>query len=133
MLNALKDSRFLLALTTAVGPVAGHALEMYWLAFPVFFVAIPLLDVLFGRSVRPSSADEIARLEGNAFFRFVLHAWVPIQLALIGWGAWLVGAGGLSTGDAVLFTLSVGVATGGTGITIAHEESDGASDHRTAS
>jgi alkane 1-monooxygenase len=51
----------------------------------------------------------------------VLHAWVPLQLGLIGWGAWLVGTGGVAGFDAVLFTLSVGLATGGAGITIAHE------------
>jgi alkane 1-monooxygenase len=61
------------------------------------------------------------RLERNPFFRFVLHAWVPLQLGLIGWGAWLVGSGSVTGVDAVLFTLSVGLATGGAGITIAHE------------
>jgi alkane 1-monooxygenase len=121
MLDALKDCRFLLALTTAGAPVVGHALGQYWHALVVFFVAIPALDLLFGRGAKPSSLAEIERLEGNPFFRFVLHAWVPIQLALIGWGARLVGSGALAAGDAALFTLSVGLATGATGITIAHE------------
>jgi alkane 1-monooxygenase len=84
-------------------------------------VGIPLLDLAFGRGATPAGVDEIARLEGKPFFRLVLHAWVPIQLALIGWGAWLVGRGVLAPLDAVLFTLSVGLATGATGITIAHE------------
>jgi len=118
---ALRDSRFLLALTTAAAPVVGHALGQYWHAFLIFFVGIPLLDLAFGRATTPSSAEERARLEASPFFRFVLHAWVPLQLALIGWGAWLVGRGALAPLDAVLFTLSVGLATGATGITIAHE------------
>ena len=121
MRAALKDSRFLLALTTAAAPVVGHALGQYWHAFAVFFIAIPVLDLLLGRAARPSSFAEIERLEGNRFFRFVLHAWVPIQLALLGWGAWLVGSGALAALDAALFTLAVGLATGATGITIAHE------------
>lgn len=121
MRAALKDSRFLLALTTAAAPVVGHALGQYWHAFAVFFIAIPVLDLLLGRAARPSSFAEIERLEGNRFLRFVLHAWVPIQLALLGWGAWLVGSGALAALDAALFTLSVGLATGATGITIAHE------------
>ena len=121
MLAALKDSRFLLALATAAAPVVGHALGQYWHAFAIFFVGIPLLDFVFGRATAPSSTEELARLEANPFFRFVLHAWVPIQLALIGWGAWLVGGGRLAPLDAALFTLSVGLATGATGITIAHE------------
>jgi alkane 1-monooxygenase len=118
---ALRDSRFLLALTAAAAPVAGHLLGQYWHAFLVFWVVVPALDWLIGRSARPSAEDEMRRLERSRFLRFVLHAWVPLHLGLIGWGAWLVGAGGLSGIDAVLFTLSVGLATGGVGITIAHE------------
>jgi len=118
---ALKDSRFLLALTTAAAPVAGHWIGAYWYAFVVFWVVVPFLDRLIGRNAQPSGEEEIQRLERNPFFRFVLHAWVPLQLGLIGWGAWLVGTGGVAGFDAVLFTLSVGLATGGAGITIAHE------------
>jgi len=118
---ALKDSRFLLALTTAAAPVVGHLLGQYWHAFFVFWVVVPLLDWLIGRHARPGSAAEVGRLERNPFFRFVLHAWVPLQLGLIGWGAWLVASGGVSGWNAMLFTLSVGLATGGAGITIAHE------------
>ena len=118
---ALKDSRFLLALTTAAAPVAGHWLGAYWYAFAVFWVVVPVLDRLIGRSAQPCGDEEMRRLERTPLFRFVLHAWVPLQLGLIGWGAWLVGTGGVAGFDAVLFTLSVGLATGGAGITIAHE------------
>jgi len=118
---ALKDSRFLLALTTAAAPVAGHWLGAYWYAFAVFWVVVPVLDRLIGRSAQPCGDEEMRRLERNPLFRFVLHAWVPLQLGLIGWGAWLVGTGGVAGFDAVLFTLSVGLATGGAGITTAHE------------
>jgi alkane 1-monooxygenase len=118
---ALRDARFLLALTTAAAPVTGHLLGQYWHAFAVFWVVVPALDFLIGRSAQPSSEEERRRLARSGFFRFVLHAWVPLQLSLVGWGAWLVGTGGVTGPDAVLFTLSVGLATGGVGITIAHE------------
>ena len=101
--------------------MAGHALGQYWYALVVFFVAIPLLDVLFGRSGAAGEPAELQRLEASALFRFILHAWVPLQLGLIIWGARLVSDASLSGVDAVLFTLSVGLATGATGITIAHE------------
>ncbi|MEX2197606.1 MAG: alkane 1-monooxygenase [Burkholderiales bacterium] len=118
---ALKDSRFLLALSVAAAPPVGHWLGVYWYAFVVFWVVVPIVDFLVGRGARPDTAEEIHRLERNPFFRFVLHAWAPLQLGLIGWGAWLVGSGGVAGFDAILFTLSVGLATGGVGITIAHE------------
>lgn len=117
----LRDARFLLALTTAAAPMVGHALGQYWHAFFVFWVVVPALDWLVGRSEAPSSEAEMSRLERHPLFRFVLRAWVPLQLGLIGWGAWLVGSGGVTGFDAMLFTLSVGLATGGAGITIAHE------------
>lgn len=121
MRAALGDSRFLLALTAAAAAPTGHWLGAYWYPFLVYWVVVPVLDMLIGRSARPSSDEEMRRLETNPFFRFVLHAWVPLQLGLIGWGAWLVGSGGVTGADAVLFTLAVGLATGGVGITIAHE------------
>jgi alkane 1-monooxygenase len=121
MRTALKDSRFLLALSIAAAPALGHWLDRYWIAFFLLWVVVPLLDLVIGRSSAPSSAEALRRLERGAFFRFVLHAWVPLQLALIAWGAWLVGGGRVAGFDALLFTLSVGLATGGAGITIAHE------------
>ena len=116
----LADCRFLLALTTAAAPVAGHLHGQYWHAFAIFFVVIPILDCALGRSAAPAQAGELARLERSALFRFILYAWVPLQLGLIAWGAWLVSSIEETT-NRVLFTLSVGLATGATGITIAHE------------
>jgi alkane 1-monooxygenase len=117
----LSDTRFLLALTAAAAPVAGHTIGQYWYGFLVFFVVIPIADVFLGRSVAPAPADEMRRLETSALFRLILYAWVPLQLGLIVWGSKLISEGSLGALDAVLFTLSVGLATGATGITIAHE------------
>jgi alkane 1-monooxygenase len=99
--------------------VAGHAYGQYWYAFLVFFFIVPVLDLILGRSVAPAAGDEMRRLETSVLFRAILYAWVPLQLGLILWGASLIGK--LDGADAVVFTLSVGLATGATGITIAHE------------
>ena len=115
----LSDTRFLLALTAAAAPVTGHAYGQYWYAFLVFFFIVPVLDLVLGRSVAPAAPDEMQRLETSVLFRAILYAWVPLQLGLILWGSSLIGK--LDGADAILFTLSVGLATGATGITIAHE------------
>jgi len=115
----LSDTRFLLALTAAAAPVAGHACGQYWYAFLVFFFIVPVLDLVLGRSVAPATGEEMRRLETGLLFRAILHAWVPLQLGLIVWGSALIGM--LEGADAIVFTLSVGLATGATGITIAHE------------
>jgi alkane 1-monooxygenase len=117
----LSDARFLLALAAAGAPVGGHLAGQYWHAFLVFFVVVPVLDLAIGRRGAAATPAEMRRLEAGAFFRFVLHAWVPLQIGLLVWGSYVISQGNLSLGNAVLLTLSVGLATGATGITIAHE------------
>lgn len=121
MPGSAKDLRFLLALGATASPVVGYLIGANWHAFLVFFGAVPLLDWLIGRSDVPSSAGELARLERSAFFRAVLVAYVPLHLGLIFWGARIVGGGELTAEQALGLTLSIGLVTGGSGITIAHE------------
>jgi len=118
---ALRDSRFLLALTSPFAPLAGYQLNANFYAFAVFFVAVPILDLLIGRRAAPAAAEELARLERSVFLRAILIAYVPMHLALIAWGAWIVGQGVLAGWQALGLTLSVGLITGSQGITIAHE------------
>jgi alkane 1-monooxygenase len=116
-----RDLRFLLALSTPLAPLVGYWLGVNWQSFLVFFVAIPLLDWAIGRADATSAPEERARLEGSPFFRAVLLAYVPLQLALILWGARIVGGGELAPLQALGLTLSIGLVTGSQGITIAHE------------
>jgi alkane 1-monooxygenase len=121
MAAAPRDARFLLALSTPLAPLVGYWLGDNWQSFLVFFVAIPLLDWAIGRADATSAPEERARLEGSPFFRAVLLAYVPLQLALILWGARIVGSGELAPLQALGLTLSIGLVTGSQGITIAHE------------
>lgn len=118
---ALRDARFLLALSAPAAPVVGYQLGANFHAFLVFFVIVPLLDWLIGRSDTPSTTGELARLERSPLFRAILLAYVPMHLALIVWGASVAGSGELSPWQALGLTLSVGLITGAQGITIAHE------------
>jgi alkane 1-monooxygenase len=118
---ALGDARFLLALSSPLVPLTGYLLGANYYAFAVFFVAVPLLDLIIGKRGAGSQPEELARLEKSGFFRALLIAYVPMHLALIGWGAWIVGQGNLSFWQALGLTLSVGLITGSQGITIAHE------------
>jgi len=119
--SSIKDLRFVLALTVAAAPVVGYALENNYHAFLVAFAIIPALDWLIGRSIAPSPAHELERLEGSSLFRGILLAYAPLHLGLIAWGAWVFGRGELVAAQALGLALSVGVVTGAQGITIAHE------------
>lgn len=118
---ALRDTRFILALTSPLAPLAGYWLEANYYTLAVFFVAVPLFDLLIGKRGAVSPSEELARLERSGFFRALLVAYVPMHLALIAWGAWIIGQGSLSFWQALGLTLSVGLVTGSQGITIAHE------------
>lgn len=115
------DLRFLLALTTPLAPLVGYRLGDNFHAFWIFFIVIPALDWLIGKRASAANRSEIVRLEESLWFRVLLVAYVPMHLALILWGAWIVGGDTLSAGQAVGLTLSIGLVTGSQGITIAHE------------
>jgi alkane 1-monooxygenase len=121
MAAAPRDARFLLALSTPLAPLAGYWFGANWHSFLVFFVAIPLCDWMIGRSEAASPPEECERLEGSLFFRAILLTYVPLQLALILWGARIVGGVELAPLEALGLTLSIGLVTGSQGITIAHE------------
>ena len=98
-------------------------------AVAVVFGLVPVLDLLLGRDTRnPASDAESAELESRFYYRAILYAWVPLQLALLAWAVWQAGQGL----DALSFAgllLSVGVVTGGIGITVAHELGHKRSEH----
>jgi alkane 1-monooxygenase len=79
------------------------------------FVAVPLLDRWLGRESRnPLTADHDARFDRP------LLLWVPVQLATMLWWAARAADAPLDA-ELVLSTVSIGLMSGGIGITIAHE------------
>jgi alkane 1-monooxygenase len=121
MPEALKDLRFLIALTVPAMPVVGYLRGDNYHAFLVSFLFIPVLDWMLGLGDRASAPREITRLERGTLFRAILFAYVPMHLGLIMWGARVVGHGELATLQSLGLALSIGVVTGAQGITIAHE------------
>lgn len=114
---------FLTAYGLTVLAIAGWyaAGEPGLLAVPVFvFGAVPLIDRLCGNETRNPSPDEARRLAEHRFYTGVLLAWIPVQLALLGWGLAVVAPQADAPG-VLLLSLAAGIITGGVGITIAHE------------
>ena len=114
-------SRFLLALLGSMMPIAGYLLENNYHAFLVTFLIIPGLDWLAGRDQSNAAPEGQERLEASQFFRAILYLYAPIQLGLIGWGAWVVTHENLPPMENLGLMLSIGIVTGAQGITIAHE------------
>lgn len=89
-----------------------------FLTVAAVFGVLPLLDAAVGTTeVR---ALDTASRSWRHWFDGLLYAWIPMQFAVLVWGAWAYAHAG-STLEATGIAVSVGVITGGVGITVAHE------------
>lgn len=104
-----------LILASAWGPW-GH-----WAALVLVFGAIPFLDVLLGEATANPSPEELRRPGLAAAHRFWLYLMLPVLWGTTLWGAWVAGTQDLGWSAWVGLVLSLGVCSGGIGITFAHE------------
>jgi alkane 1-monooxygenase len=118
----LRRLGFLLPLTMPLLVVAGYRLGGAWNFLTVgwMFGALPLLDYLLGLDTAPVLPRERREPGWARFFDAILYLWVPIQLALIIWGAAVV-ASLPDLASRVGLAYSVGIVSGGVGIVVAHE------------
>lgn len=89
------------------------------------FLILPLLDLVWDR-LNPSRAEKLrVSPVGKWVAEALLHAFVPTQLLILAYIIWrlpnFITVNGLYSSDALGLTLSVGILTGGIGITLAHE------------
>lgn len=110
---------YVLALAVPFGAWAGG----WWTLTPALlaFGGFSLVDMMIGTDTRNVPRDLEARRVGEVAFNLPLYLWVPTQLALAFGGAWYVATAALTPLETVGLILGIGVATGGAGITIAHE------------
>ncbi len=91
--------------------------------FTPFFIfgLIPLVDLWVG--VRESNFPEsrYKDLRDQKFFRLITMFYVPLQYALVIWGAHVAASEPLRWWEFAGFAFSFGTVTGGMGITVAHE------------
>ena len=85
------------------------------------FVIVPLLDHLMGPDPSGPTRDDMKSMEAKWSYRIVLYLHVVAQSALLiaCMFAWTSGA--LATWELVAMTVTMGVISGGLGITISHE------------
>jgi len=87
----------------------------------VTFVIIPLLDLFIGVDPRNPAPEQTEALSNRLSFRLVTMVYVPLQIGLIIWGAYLVNHAPFSSMEWLGIILSAGIMSGGIGITVAHE------------
>ncbi len=112
-----------LAYVVPLSVITGHMLGgfFYYLTPMMTFGLIPLLDVMIGPDRTNLNAESLERLSKKIGFRVITFLYVPLQIGLVIWGAYVVTHEALTGLELAGFVLSLGIATGGVGITVAHE------------
>ncbi len=92
------------------------------LVLPLFlgFIAVPILDYLFGTDTSNPPEELVPQLEAAPFYRRLLIAAVPVHFIVVIMGAWVAGTQELSVGFFVFFALMLGQYSG-MSINTAHE------------
>jgi alkane 1-monooxygenase len=124
-----KDKRLLWLWSPAVPVVFASSLLAFawsghwaWLLYaPVFIhLVLPVMDTLFGEDFSNPPESAVAELEQDGFYRALVWAYVPFQLAGTVLGAWLAATHDLPWYAYAALVVSVG-SFNGIGIGTAHE------------
>ncbi|PJZ69267.1 alkane 1-monooxygenase [Leptospira perolatii] len=122
-MSKLKKYSFLIAFLVPAVAVLGYYLggNFNFLTVGIVFGILPILDVFIGADSSNPDESLVGALQNEFYFRFVTYVWAWVQLGLILWALWQVQTNSLGWLEWVAFGLSIGITTGGIGITVAHE------------
>jgi alkane 1-monooxygenase len=113
-------SAFILPALVVAGAYAGG----WWNFTTAVFVfgVLTVADHLLGLNTQNVPQNEAAAVGEEYFYRFITYCWTYLQVGLVVWGAYMVASGRIITGyEWIGFVLGLSLATGGIGITVAHE------------
>lgn len=106
-----------------LGLAAFWFLQLYWAVWVLMGIVhliIPALDWVVGEDRENPPDSAIAALEADPYYRVLLIAFVPLQLAATAWGAWLFVHSEAPWYHLLGLALSVGLLSG-IGINTGHE------------
>lgn len=91
-----------------------------FLPFFILFTLIPLIDTWLVDPVNPESTQEHILLK-DRYFKLLTWMYVPLQYCFLILATYLLVHFPLTATEFIGFSLSIGLLTGGIGITLAHE------------
>ncbi|PCI28556.1 MAG: alkane 1-monooxygenase [SAR324 cluster bacterium] len=110
-----KQLSFLLTFQLPLQTLIGYVIGFNYFSPLICFLLVPLLDLMLGKDQNNSTMAEQA-----LFFKALTLLWVPLQLAILIFGGYVVSHESLSPGQLIAFVFSIALLTGA-GVTIAHE------------
>ncbi len=119
-MNLVTRFSFLLGVGLPLMPVAAFY-SGYYHAGALLLVLFPVLDWLIGPYYSRPNEQQTRHLEQQFFFRVIPVLYVPLQLAVQVWGAYMVAQPGVPLEARMAITFGIGYAAGAIGITVAHE------------
>jgi alkane 1-monooxygenase len=120
-MNHLTRCSFLFGLSLPLIPLAAFYSGHFHLVAILPLLLFPLLDFIVGPRYTRPTPQEAALLEQSLYFPLITILYVPLQLAVQLWGAWMVCRPDVPVDVRIGMTLSIGYASGAVGITTAHE------------
>lgn len=117
-----KKRCFLLAYLLVLLPFIGFYFGNFYTFLPFFvlFTLIPLMDTWFVDTSNPDGTQEHLLIQDH-YFKLLTWVYVPLQYCFMIFATYLVVHYPLTTVELIGFSLSIGLLTGGIGITLAHE------------
>ncbi len=97
-----------------------RAVWCLWFAVALVHLILPVLDYIFGEDADNPPDDALARLDADRYYSWVLYAFVPLQIGVTIYGAWMAATLDLSLLEMVGLAISVGIVNG-IAINTAHE------------
>ncbi|MEM1039305.1 MAG: alkane 1-monooxygenase [Pseudomonadota bacterium] len=84
------------------------------------FILIPILDLVFGEDPANPPAEIVEKMAEDSYYRWLLHASVPLFWIALLSTAWLIGTQDLPWWAVIAMAISTGFSSG-TAITVGHE------------
>lgn len=92
----------------------------WWLGPVVFFIVLPLLDVIIGKDAENPPDSALAALEEDRYYRRCIYAYLPLQYGSLILACWQWAYGGLATPEKLGLAITIGCVSG-VAINTAHE------------
>ena len=92
----------------------------WWSGVMVFFMVIPLIDLLAGDDGDNPSDSDVEEMQEDRFYRWCTYLFLPVQFVTLLVACWMWAFGGLTVVDKIGLAVTIGLVAG-TGINAAHE------------
>lgn len=122
-MKAFKKYTYLICFILPVFAYLGYVLGGWYNYLTPFlvFVVLPLLDLVIGLDSTNPKEEEVPALQNEKFYRYITYFWAYMQVAFVAWACYAVVANPMETYALIGFLISIGLNTGGLGITVGHE------------